>query len=247
MAGHSKWANIRHRKGAQDAKRGKIFTKLIKEITISARLGGGDVDANPRLRRAVTNAKSNNMPSDKIERAIKKGTGELEGIIYEEVTYEAYGPGGVAIMMDIITDNKNRSVAEVRSTLSKFGGNLSENGSVSWIFDKKGQIILDSEAGEENAVFEAAINAGADDFEADTNIYAISMDPSSLMEVRDALENVGYEIRSAEIEMVPKTLQKLGGKEAETILKLMDALEENDDINKLYSNFNVDESSMLDV
>jgi len=244
MAGHSKWANIRHRKGVQDAKRGKIFTKLIKEITISARLGGGDVDANPRLRRAVTNAKSNNMPSDKIERAIKKGTGELEGIIYEEVTYEAYGPGGVAIMMDIITDNKNRSVAEVRSTLSKFGGNLSENGSVSWIFDKKGQIILDSEAGEENAVFEAAINAGADDFEADTNIYAISMDPSSLMEVRDALENVGYEIRSAEIEMVPKTLQKLGGKEAETILKLMDALEENDDINKLYSNFNMDEGSM---
>ena len=244
MAGHSKWANIRHRKGAQDAKRGKIFTKLIKEITISARLGGGDVDANPRLRKAVTNAKSNNMPSDKIKRAIKKGTGELEGIIYEEVTYEAYGPGGVAIIMDIITDNKNRSVAEVRSTLSKFGGNLSENGSVSWIFDKKGQIILDSEAGEENAVFEAAINAGADDFEADTNIYAISMDPSSLMEVRDALENVGYEIRSAEIEMVPKTLQKLGGKEAETILKLMDALEENDDINKLYSNFNMDEGSM---
>jgi len=244
MAGHSKWANIRHRKGVQDAKRGKIFTKLIKEITISARLGGGDVDANPRLRRAVTNAKSNNMPSDKIERAIKKGTGELEGIIYEEVTYEAYGPGGVAIMMDIITDNKNRSVAEVRSTLSKFGGNLSENGSVSWIFDKKGQIILDSEAGEENAVFEAAINAGADDFEADTNIYVISMDPSSLMEVRDALENVGYKIRSAEIEMVPKTLQKLGGKEAETILKLMDALEENDDINKLYSNFNMDEGSM---
>ena len=247
MAGHSKWANIRHRKGAQDAKRGKIFTKLIKEVTISARLGGGDVDANPRLRKAVTNAKSNNMPSDKIERAIKRGTGALEGVIYEEVTYEAYGPGGVAIMMDIITDNKNRSVAEVRSTLSKFGGNLAENGSVSWIFDKKGQIILDSEAGEVDRVFEAAINAGANDFEADTNIYTISMDPSSLMEVRDALENIGYEIRSAEIEMVPKTFQTLGGKEAETILKLMDALEENDDINKLYSNFNVDEGSMPDV
>ncbi|MEE3153102.1 MAG: YebC/PmpR family DNA-binding transcriptional regulator [Candidatus Neomarinimicrobiota bacterium] len=247
MAGHSKWANIRHRKGAQDAKRGKIFTKLIKEITISTRLGGGDVDANPRLRKAVTNAKSNNMSLDKIERAIKKGTGELEGVIYEEITYEAYGPGGVAIMMDIITDNKNRSVAEVRSTLSKFGGNLAENGSVSWIFDKKGQIILDSEAGEEDTVFEAALDAGADDFEADTNIYAISTDPSSLMEVRDALENVGYEIRSAEIEMVPKTLQTLGGKEAETTLKLMGALEENDDINKLYSNFNVDEGSILDV
>ena len=247
MAGHSKWANIRHRKGAQDVKRGKIFTKLIKEINISVRLGGVDVDANPRLRKAVTNAKSNNMPSDKIERAIMKGTGALEGVIYEEVTYEAYGPGGVAIMMDIITDNKNRSVAKVRSTLSKYGGNLAENGSVSWIFDKKGQIILDSEAGEVDRVFEAAINAGANDFEADTNIYTISMDPSSLMEVRDALENIGYEIRSAEIEMVPKTLQKLGGKEAETILKLMDALEENDDINKLYSNFNVDESSMPDV
>ena len=247
MAGHSKWANIRHRKGVQDAKRGKIFTKLIKEITISARWGGGDVDANPRLRKAVINAKSNNMPSDKIERAIKKGTGALEGVIYEEVTYEAYGPGGVAIMMDIITDNKNRSVAEVRSTLSKFGGNLAENGSVSWIFDKKGQIILDSETGEEDRVFEAALDAGADDFESDTNIYAITTDPSSLMEVRDALENVGYEIRSAEIEMVPKTLQTMGGKEAETILKLIDALEENDDINKLYSNFNVDEGSMLEV
>jgi len=247
MAGHSKWANIRHRKGAQDAKRGKIFTKLIKEITISARLGGGDVDANPRLRKAVTNAKSNNMPSDKIERAIKKGTGELEGVIYEEVTYEAYGPGGVAIIMDIITDNKNRSVAEVRSTLSKFGGNLAENGSVSWIFDKKGQIILDNQAGEEDKVFEDAIDAGADDFEADNNIYAISMDPSSLMEVRDALENVGYEIRSAEIEMVPKSLQSLGGKEAENILKLMDALEENDDINKLYSNYYVEEGTMLEI
>jgi len=247
MAGHSKWANIRHRKGAQDAKRGKIFTKLIKEITISARLGGGDVDANPRLRKAVTNAKSNNMPSDKIERAIKKGTGELEGVIYEEVTYEAYGPGGVAIIMDIITDNKNRSVAEVRSTLSKFGGNLAENGSVSWIFDKKGQIILDNQAGEEDKVFEDAIDAGADDFEADNNIYAISMDPSSLMEVRDALENVGYEIRSAEIEMVPKSLQSLDGKEAENILKLMDALEENDDINKLYSNYYVEEGTMLEI
>jgi YebC/PmpR family DNA-binding regulatory protein len=245
MAGHSKWANIRHRKGAQDAKRGKIFTKIIKEITIAARLGGGDIEANPRLRKAVSNAKSNNMPADKIDRAIKKGTGELEGVAYEEMTYEGYGPGGVALMMDVITDNKNRTVAEVRHLLSKYGGNLGESGSVSWMFDKKGQIILDSGSGEEGVVFEAALEAGADDFEVDSDFYSISTNPTDLMDVRDTLENAGYEIRSAEIEMVPKSLQKLVGKEAQTTLKLMDALEDNDDINKLYSNFDVDEEALL--
>jgi len=245
MAGHSKWANIRHRKGAQDAKRGKIFTKIIKEITIAARLGGGDIEANPRLRKAVSNAKSNNMPADKIDRAIKKGTGELEGVAYEEMTYEGYGPGGVALMMDVITDNKNRTVAEVRHLLSKYGGNLGESGSVSWMFDKKGQIILDSGSGEEGVVFEAALEAGADDFEVDSDFYSISTNPTDLMDVRDTLENAGYEIRSAEIEMVPKSLQKLVGQEAQTTLKLMDALEDNDDINKLYSNFDVDEEALL--
>ena len=245
MAGHSKWANIKHRKGAQDAKRGKIFTKIIKEITIAARLSGGDLDANPRLRKAVSNGKSNNLPIDNITRAIKKGTGELEGVSYEEVTYEGYGPGGVAIMMDIITDNKNRTVAEVRHLLSKYGGNLGETGSVAWVFDKKGQIILDSNSGDEDVVFEAALEAGADDFEAEDGFYTVTTDPTSLMDVRDTLEKAGYEIRSTEIEMVPKTLQKLEGKEAQSTLKLMDALEDNDDITKLYSNFDVDEEALL--
>lgn len=246
MAGHSKWANIKHRKGAQDAKRGKIFTKIIKEITVAARLGGGDIDANPRLRKAVSNGRSNNLPVDNIARAIKKGIGELEGVAYEEVTYEGYGPGGVAIMMDIITDNKNRTVAEVRHLLSKYGGNLGENGSVAWVFDKKGQIILNSDSGDEDVVFEAALEAGADNFEVDDEFYRVSTEPTSLMDVRDSLENAGYEIRSAEIEMVPKTLQKLEGKEAQSALKLMDALEDNDDINKLYSNFDVDEDAFIE-
>ena len=191
MAGHSKWANIRHRKGAQDQKRGKIFTKIIKEITISARLAGGDLSANPRLRKAVSNAKSNNMPNDKIDRAIKKGTGELDGVIYEEITYEGYGPGGVAIIMDVITDNKNRSVADIRHILTKYKGNLGESGSVSWIFEKKGQIILSRKLNDENIVFESALEAGAEDFETDDDIFIISTAPESLMQIRDVLESKG--------------------------------------------------------
>jgi len=237
MAGHSKWANIRHRKGAQDQKRGKIFTKIIKEITISSRIGGGDLTANPRLRKAVSNAKSNNMPADKIERAIKKGTGELDGVIYEEISYEGYGPGGVAILMDVITDNKNRSVAEIRHILSKYNGNLGENGSVSWMFDKEGQIVLSSNTNNEDTAFEAAIEAGAEDFQINGDIYLVSTTSDKLMEVRDLLENLGYEIRSAEIEMVPKTIQKLEKKDSEMVLELLDALEDNDDVNKLYTNF----------
>ena len=237
MAGHSKWANIRHRKGAQDQKRGKIFTKIIKEITISSRLGGGDLTANPRLRKAVSNAKSNNMPADKIERAIKKGTGELDGVIYEEITYEGYGPGGVAILMNVITDNKNRSVAEIRHILSKYNGNLGENGSVSWMFDKEGQIVLSSNTNNEDTAFEAAIEAGAEDFQINGDIYLVSTTSDKLMEVRDLLENLGYEIRSAEIEMVPKTTQKLEKNDSEMVLALLDALEDNDDVNKLYTNF----------
>ena len=240
MAGHSKWANIRHRKGAQDQKRGKIFTKIIKEITISARLAGGDLSANPRLRKAVSNAKSNNMPNDKIDRAIKKGTGELDGVIYEEITYEGYGPGGVAIIMDVITDNKNRSVADIRHILTKYKGNLGESGSVSWIFEKKGQIILSSKSNDENIIFESALEAGAEDFETDDGIFIISTAPESLMQIRDALESKGYDISSAEIEMVPKTLQKLEGKESDIALELLNVLEDNDDVNKLYSNFYFD-------
>ena len=240
MAGHSKWANIRHRKGAQDQKRGKIFTKIIKEITISARLAGGDLSANPRLRKAVSNAKSNNMPNDKIDRAIKKGTGELDGVIYEEITYEGYGPGGVAIIMDVITDNKNRSVADIRHILTKYKGNLGESGSVSWIFEKKGQIILSSKSNDENIIFESALEAGAEDFETDDGIFIISTAPESLMQIRDVLESKGYGIKSAEIEMVPKTFQKLEGKESDIALELLNVLEDNDDVNKLYSNFYFD-------
>ena len=237
MAGHSKWANIRHRKGAQDKKRGKLFTKIIKEITISARLGGSEISSNPRLRKAVYNAKSNNLPADKIQRAIKKGTGELEGALYEEVTYEGYGPGGVAIMMDIITDNKNRSVAEIRHILSKYSGNLGENGSVSWMFNKRGLIILASTSDDEDIVFEAIIDAGAEDFQLSEDIYLISTGKDNLMEVRDHLEDLGYDIKSAEIDMVAKVTQKCNEKESDLVLKLLDALEDNDDVNKLYTNF----------
>ena len=240
MAGHSKWANIRHRKGAQDKKRAKIFTKLIKEITIASRLGGGDISSNPRLRKAVSNAKSSNLPSDKIERAIKKGTGELEGVIYDEVTYEGYGPGGVAILINIITDNKNRTVAEIRHLLSKFDGNLGENGSVSWMFDKTGQIIIESKSESEDTVFEDVIDAGADDFYAHNNFYLVSTSVDELMVIRDRLDNAGYVIKSAEIEMVPKTTQKLDDLGANKFLKLLDALEDNDDVNKVYTNFDFD-------
>ena len=240
MAGHSKWANIRHRKGAQDKKRSKIFTKLIKEITIASRLGGGEISSNPRLRKAVSNAKFSNLPSDKIERAIKKGTGELEGVTYEEVTYEGYGPGGVAILINIITDNKNRTVAEIRHLLSKFDGNLGENGSVSWMFDKAGQIIMESKSESEDTVFEDAIDAGANDFYTGDNFYLVSTSVDQLMVVRDRLDNGGYVIKSAEIEMVPKTNQILDDLEANKFLKLIDALEDNDDVNKVYTNFDFD-------
>ena len=240
MAGHSKWANIRHRKGAQDKKRSKIFTKLIKEITIASRLGGGEISSNPRLRKAVSNAKSSNLPSDKIERAIKKGTGELEGVTYEEVTYEGYGPGGVAILINTITDNKNRTVAEIRHLLSKFDGNLGENGSVSWMFDKAGQIIMESKSESEDTVFEDAIDAGADDFYAGDNFYLVSTSVDQLMVVRDRLDKGSYVIKSAEIEMVPKTNQILDDLEANKFLKLLDALEDNDDVNKVYTNFDFD-------
>ena len=241
MAGHSKWANIKHRKGAQDAKRGKIFTKIIKEITVAARLGGGDVYANPRLRKAVSNGKSNNLPIDNITRAIKKGTGELEGVSYEEVTYEGYGPGGVAIMMDIITDNKNRTVAEIRHLLSKYGGNLGENGSVAWVFDKKGQIILNSHSGDDDVVLEAALEAGADDFEADDDFFRITTDPVSLMDVRDTLENNGYEIRSAEVEMVPNNLHRVEADDVPKVLSLLEELDDNEDIKNVYANVDLDD------
>ena len=240
MAGHSKWANIKHRKGAQDQKRGKIFTKLIREITISSRLGGGDLESNPRLRKAVNNAKSNNMPSEKIDRAIKKGTGALEGVSYEEIVYEGYGPNGVAIIVEVITDNKNRSVAELRHAFTKFGGSLGEAGSVSWMFEKKGQIIIGDSAFGFDVLFDIVLMAGAEDIEEYDEGYIVTTPFESLMEVRKVIENEGCVIKSADYEMLSQTTQKLGKSESETVINLLDSLENNDDVNKLFSNLEIE-------
>ena len=237
MSGHSKWATIKRKKAATDAKRGKIFTTIIKEITIAAREGGGDADSNPRLRQAVSNAKSAIMPSDNITRAIKKGTGELPGVTYEEVSYEGYGPAGVAIFMECLTDNKQRTVAEIRHLISKYGGNLGENGSVSWMFDKKGQITLKANEHEEDVVFEAALEAGAEDIEAADNVFIVSTDSSEIMSVRDALDSQGYEIESANIDMVPKNLHNVESDKEQSVITLLEALEDHDDIKAVYTNF----------
>ncbi|MBA65823.1 MAG: YebC/PmpR family DNA-binding transcriptional regulator [Candidatus Marinimicrobia bacterium] len=240
MAGHSKWANIKHRKGAQDQKRGKIFTKLIKEITISARLFGGELNANPRLRKAVNNAKANNMPADKIDRAIKKGAGDLPGIEYEEITYEGYGPNGVAIMIEVITDNKNRTVAEIRNIFSKFGGSLGENGSVSWLFIKKGHIVLqDKDKKGFEAVFDSALLAGVEDIKKFDNNYIILTSKESLQKTSEILEKQGYIIKSTDYEMYPKSEQKIEKNEADNLIKLLDTLDNNDDVNRLYSNLEI--------
>lgn len=244
MSGHSKWSTIKRKKAVIDAKRGKIFTKIIKEITVAARLGGGEESSNPRLRQAIIAAKSANMPSDNIKRAIQKGTGELPGVVYEEVTYEGYGPGGVAILMEVITDNKNRTVAEIRHLMSKYGGNLGENGSVAWMFDKKGQIVLPVSVGEEDEIFELALENGAEDFAADEDYYTMSTEPTALMSVRDAIEKAGLEIESATLEMIPKNLQKVAGKDASKLMSLLEGLDDNDDINQLFTNMDVDEADL---
>ena len=240
MAGHSKWANIKHRKGAQDQKRGKIFTKLIREITIASRLGGGDLESNPRLRKAVNNAKLNNMPSEKIDRAIKKGTGVLEGVSYEEIIYEGYGPNGVAIIVEVITDNKNRSVAELRHAFTKFGGSLGETGSVSWMFEKKGQIIFEDSLLGLDALFDLVIIAGAEDIEEYDNGYIVTTPFELLMEVRKVIEEKGCVIKSADYEMLSKTSQKLERSKSEKVINLLTSLENNDDVNKLFSNLEIE-------
>ena len=240
MAGHSKWANIKHRKGAQDQKRGKIFTKLIREITISSRLGGGDLESNPRLRKAVNNAKSNNMPSEKIDRAIKKGTGVLEGVSYEEIIYEGYGPNGVAIIVEVITDNKNRSVAELRHAFTKFGGSLGETGSVSWMFEKKGQIIFEDSLLGFDALFDLVIIAGAEDIEEYDDGYIVTTPFELLMEVRKVIEEKGCVIKSADYEMLSKIPKKLERSKSEKVLNLLNSLENNDDVNKLFSNLEIE-------
>ncbi len=240
MAGHSKWSNIKHRKGAQDQKRGKIFTKLIREITIASRLGGGDLESNPRLRKAVNNAKSNNMPSEKIDRAIKKGTGVLEGVSYEEIIYEGYGPNGVAIIVEVITDNKNRSVAELRHAFTKFGGSLGETGSVSWMFEKKGQIVFEDSLLGFDALFDLVIIAGAEDIEEYDDGYIVTTPFELLMEVRKVIEEKGCVIKSADYEMLSKTSQKLERSKSEKVINLLTSLENNDDVNKLFSNLEIE-------
>ncbi len=247
MSGHSKWANIRFRKERQDAQRGKIFTKLIKEITIAARMGGGDINANPRLRTAVQNARAANMPAKNIENAIRKGTGELPGVVYEEVVFEGYGPGGVALYIMATTDNRNRTVAEIRHLLNKYGGNLGETGSVSWVFEKKGLIRVKRENYDEEELMLTAIDAGADDFQVEDEFYEIYTRFEDLYKVRSALEEAGIEVENADVTMIPQNTVKLEGKQAEQMLKLMGALEDNDDVQNVFANFDIDEEIMEKV
>jgi YebC/PmpR family DNA-binding regulatory protein len=244
MSGHSKWANIKFRKERQDAARGRIFTRLIKEITVAARVGGGDLDANPRLRTAVQNAKAQNMPQKNIENAILKGTGELPGMVYEDVAFEGYGPGGIAMYILTTTDNRNRTVAEIRHILNKYGGNLGETGSVSWVFEKKGLIRIDKENYDEEELMLKAIDAGADDFKVEDDYYEVYTQFEDLNKVRSTLEDSGIAIENAEIAMIPQNVIELEGKQAEQMLRLMDALEDNDDVQNIFANFDIDEKIM---
>ena len=239
MSGHSKWSSIKHKKGAADAKRGKIFTKIIKEISVAARLGGGDVDSNPRLRTAVLKAKSVNMPKDNMERAIKKGTGDLEGVDYIELVYEGYGPGGVALIIETLTDNKNRTAADVRSTLTKNGGNLGETGSVSYLFHRKGLIIFDTEKYSEEDIFEAALEAGADDVSTEGDVIEVLTSPEDFHTVVDALEAAGFENTSAELTLVPESTITLSLEKTAKALKLIDKIEDYDDVQSVSTNLEI--------
>jgi YebC/PmpR family DNA-binding regulatory protein len=244
MSGHSKWHTIKHKKGALDAKRGKIFTKLIKEITIAARTGGGDVNGNARLRKAVSDAKGSNMPNDTIDKAIIRGTGELEGVSYDEITYEGYGPGGVAVMVNTTTDNRNRTVSEIRHIFSKNGGNLGEANSVGWMFNKKGQIIVDATVKGEDEMLEIALEAGAEDMSSEAESYEILTAPEDFHTVLDAIKAKGIEPVSAEVAMVPQNTIKLEGSSATQMLKLYDALDDHDDVQSIFSNFEMDDAAM---
>ena len=237
MAGHSKWANIKHKKAAQDAKRGKVFTKIIKELMVAAKTGGSDPEANPRLRQAISTAKAANMPSDTISRNIQKGAGELEGVDYEELSYEGFGPEGVAIMIDVMTDNKNRTVAEIRHLMAKFGGNLGENGSVSWMFEKLGQIIVESESTNEENLFNDALEAGADDFNREELDFVISTSPALTAEITEHLQKKGYSVVSSKVEMVPKNIVEVPESDSSKLINLMEKLEEHDDVQNIASNF----------
>jgi len=244
MSGHSKWSTIKHKKAAIDSKRGRIFTKIIKEITVAARMGGGDADSNPRLRTAIASAKAVNMPGDNIDRAVKKGTGELPGVSYEEVTYEGYGVGGVAVLVEALTDNRNRTVAEIRTIFTKAGGSLGEAGCVSWMFDKRGLIIVSAEGVVEDTLMEIALDAGAEDMSQDGGVFEITTAPGSLEAVREAIEAKGVRIESAEVTMIPKTTTKLDEESARKMLKFMDNMDDQDDVQKVYANFDIADEVM---
>lgn len=239
MSGHSKWSTIKHKKGAADKKRGKLFTKLIKEITVAARMGGGDADANPRLRHALAAARSQNMPKDTAERAVKKGTGELEGVTYEETTYEGYGPGGAAVFLESVTDNKNRAVADIRHIFSKAGGNLGSNGCVAYMFDKKGYFAISSESIDEDTIMEHALEGGAEDVRQDGDIFEVITAPEDFEAVKSALDDVDISYENAEVTMLPQNTTALKGKEAEQMIRLMDHLEDCDDVQKVYTNADI--------
>jgi YebC/PmpR family DNA-binding regulatory protein len=247
MAGHSKWKQIKHYKAATDAKRGALFTKLIREITVAAKAGGGDPDGNPRLRTAIDNAKANSMPKENIERAVKKGTGELEGVDYQEVTYEAYGPGGVAIMIQSLTDNATRTVADVRHRLSRGGGSFGASGSVAFLFDRKGQLYLSAEGRDEDATLELVLECGAEDFAREDDRFLVTTDPGELHAVKNALETKGLKAQDAAIVWVPKTTVKVEGETAAQLFKLLEALEELDDVQKVDANFDADLSEFAEA
>jgi YebC/PmpR family DNA-binding regulatory protein len=244
MSGHSKWHTIKHKKGAADAKRGRIFTRIIKELTVAARNGGGDPDMNPRLRTVIADAKQVNMPADNIKRAIRRGTGEEAGVTYDEVTYEGYGPGGVAILVETLTDNRNRTVGEIRHTFGKYGGNLGEANSVGWMFEKKGLVIVAKDKAAEDALMNAALDAGADDMKDDGSAWEIVSSPDAHPSVVEAIKALGVEPDTAQIAMLPQNYIKLEGRPAQQMLKLMEALEEYDDTKNVWSNVDIDEKEI---
>ncbi|HEU5453611.1 MAG TPA: YebC/PmpR family DNA-binding transcriptional regulator [Terriglobales bacterium] len=247
MSGHSKWATIKHKKGALDAKRGKIFTRLIKEITVAARNGGGDPDKNPRLRKAIQDAKAENMPADNIKRAVQRGTGELPGVSYEEFTMEGYGPGGVALLVEISTDNRNRTVSEIRHAFSKNGGNLGEAGSVAWMFHKKGDIVVPKAAAKEDDLMNIVLEAGGDDLKDDGDNWEVLTDPAAFETVVEALKKANITPTTAEVALLPQNYIKLEGSNANTMIRLIEALEDQDDVNHVYSNFDVDIKQLEEV
>jgi YebC/PmpR family DNA-binding regulatory protein len=244
MSGHSKWHTIKHKKGAADAKRGKVFTRIIKELTVAARAGGGDVDAHPRLPTNVAEAKSVNMPAENIKRAIQRGTGELPGVNYEEVTYEGYGPGGAAVIIEVLTDNRNRTVGELRHMLTKHNGNLGESNSVAWMFSKKGYIVVDKSTADEEKLLNAVLDAGGDDLRDDGDTWEIICEPAGFEGVRDAVKALGIEPASAQVAMLPQNYVKLEGKEANQMVKLMDALDDHEDVRQVWSNFDIEEKEI---